>query len=156
MDASKKEKPHYEWNYNWPMASKTQWRTGSRPPLTLVLGTNGASTPHMTMPTASATPLKTSHTPFAQKNSWSSMWAASKSVRVTSLFCRRSSYYWLCNVLGIYCPVQWEFSRLNVGHTLLSKRKIQKLLEESVIKWEPRNCCYGLQLCCLLLDTVSY
>lgn len=49
-------------------------------------------------------------------------------------FCRRNSYYWLCNALGIYCPVQWEFSRLNVNHTLLSKRKIQKLLKESVIK----------------------
>ncbi|KHJ45111.1 glutamine--tRNA ligase [Trichuris suis] len=39
---------------------------------------------------------------------------------------RRSSYYWLCNVLDLYCPVQWEFGRLNISYTVVSKRKILK------------------------------
>jgi glutaminyl-tRNA synthetase len=41
---------------------------------------------------------------------------------------RRSSYYWLCNMLDIYCPVQWEYGRLNVNYAVVSKRKIGKLI----------------------------
>ncbi|XP_043501637.1 probable glutamine--tRNA ligase [Polistes fuscatus] len=46
---------------------------------------------------------------------------------------RRSSYYWLCNTLDIYCPVQWEYGRLNVNYTVVSKRKIAKLIEEGIV-----------------------
>ncbi|KAK4337356.1 hypothetical protein RND71_044154 [Anisodus tanguticus] len=46
---------------------------------------------------------------------------------------RRSSYYWLCNTLGIYCPVQWEYGRLNINYTVISKRKIAKLIEEKIV-----------------------
>lgn len=46
---------------------------------------------------------------------------------------RRSSYYWLCNALDIYCPVQWEYGRLNVNYTVVSKRKIAKLITEKVV-----------------------
>ncbi|XP_052738292.1 probable glutamine--tRNA ligase isoform X1 [Bicyclus anynana] len=50
---------------------------------------------------------------------------------------RRSSYYWLCNALDIYCPVQWEYGRLNVNYTVVSKRKIGKLIEEGIVKdWD--------------------
>lgn len=50
---------------------------------------------------------------------------------------RRSSYYWLCNALNIYCPVQWEYGRLNVNYTVVSKRKIAKLITEKVVKdWD--------------------
>ncbi len=41
---------------------------------------------------------------------------------------RRSSYYWLCNAVGAYCPVQWEYGRLNVNYTVVSKRKIARLI----------------------------
>ncbi|CAH1124908.1 unnamed protein product [Ceutorhynchus assimilis] len=53
---------------------------------------------------------------------------------------RRSSYYWLCNALDIYCPVQWEYGRLNVNYTVVSKRKIAKLISEGVVNdWnDPR------------------
>lgn len=51
-------------------------------------------------------------------------------------FLRRSSYYWLCNALNIYCPVQWEYGRLNVNYTVVSKRKIAKLIEEGIVKGE--------------------
>ncbi|XP_077301013.1 glutaminyl-tRNA synthetase isoform X2 [Arctopsyche grandis] len=50
---------------------------------------------------------------------------------------RRSSYYWLCNALDIYCPVQWEYGRLNVNYTVVSKRKIAKLITEGIVKdWD--------------------
>ncbi|KAI6197889.1 Glutaminyl-tRNA synthetase [Aphelenchoides besseyi] len=50
---------------------------------------------------------------------------------------RRSSYYWLCNALEIYCPVQWEYGRLNVAYTVVSKRKILSLIETGVVKdWD--------------------
>lgn len=46
---------------------------------------------------------------------------------------RRSSYYWLCNKLEIYCPVQWEYGRLCMNYTVTSKRKIQKLIENGIV-----------------------
>ncbi|XP_063222065.1 probable glutamine--tRNA ligase isoform X2 [Bacillus rossius redtenbacheri] len=50
---------------------------------------------------------------------------------------RRSSYYWLCNALDIYCPVQWEYGRLNMNYTVVSKRKIAKLITEGIVKdWD--------------------
>jgi len=50
---------------------------------------------------------------------------------------RRSSYYWLCNTLGIYCPVQWEYGRLNLYYTVISKRKIAKLISEKIVSdWD--------------------
>lgn len=50
---------------------------------------------------------------------------------------RRSSYYWLCNAVDIYCPVQWEYGRLNVSYTVVSKRKIAKLIDEGIVSdWD--------------------
>uniref|UniRef100_A0A915N5M7 glutamine--tRNA ligase n=1 Tax=Meloidogyne javanica TaxID=6303 RepID=A0A915N5M7_MELJA len=50
---------------------------------------------------------------------------------------RRSSYYWLCNALDVYCPTQWEFSRLNLSYTVVSKRKLLKLIQSGVVSdWD--------------------
>lgn len=50
---------------------------------------------------------------------------------------RRSSYYWLCNALDIYCPVQWEYGRLNMNYTVVSKRKIAKLITDKIVRdWD--------------------
>ena len=46
---------------------------------------------------------------------------------------RRSAYYWLCNSLDTYCPVQWEYGRLNLYYTVVSKRKIAKLISEKIV-----------------------
>uniref|UniRef100_A0A8C0J402 glutamine--tRNA ligase n=1 Tax=Chelonoidis abingdonii TaxID=106734 RepID=A0A8C0J402_CHEAB len=46
---------------------------------------------------------------------------------------RRSSYFWLCNALGVYCPVQWEYGRLNLLYTVVSKRKIIRLVEAGAL-----------------------
>lgn len=50
---------------------------------------------------------------------------------------RRSSYYWLCNSLDLYCPVQWEYGRMNLQYTVVSKRKILKLVNAGIVKdWD--------------------
>lgn len=53
---------------------------------------------------------------------------------------RRSSYYWLCNALDLYCPVQWEYGRLNMNYTVVSKRKIAKLISEGIVKGKFQFC----------------
>ncbi|KAL7196527.1 hypothetical protein ACSBR1_036521 [Camellia fascicularis] len=45
---------------------------------------------------------------------------------------RRASYYWLLDALGLYQPYVWEYSRLNVTNTVMSKRKLNRLVTE---KW---------------------
>lgn len=63
---------------------------------------------------------------------------------VTHSFCtrefytRQESYNWLIDQLEIYKPVQWEFSRLNVSNTVLSKRKILPLMEYGISWDDPR------------------
>lgn len=37
---------------------------------------------------------------------------------------RRASYFWLLHALGLYQPYVWEYSRLNVSNTVMSKRKV--------------------------------
>lgn len=50
---------------------------------------------------------------------------------------RRSTYYWLCNSLDLYCPVQWEYGRLNMNYTVVSKRKIAKLIDNKIVNnWD--------------------
>ena len=50
---------------------------------------------------------------------------------------RRASYYWLLHVLDLYKPVVWEYSRLNISHTVLSKRKLNKLVtDKHVSGWD--------------------
>ncbi|MCP9258846.1 putative glutamine--tRNA ligase [Dirofilaria immitis] len=49
----------------------------------------------------------------------------------------RSSYYWLCNALDIYCPVQWEYGRLNMNYSVVSKRKIKALIDNKIVNdWD--------------------
>lgn len=48
---------------------------------------------------------------------------------------RRSSYFWLCNALDLYCPVQWEYGRLNLTYTVVSKRKIIKLVDTGAVRY---------------------
>jgi len=50
---------------------------------------------------------------------------------------RRESYYWLLDALKIYKPLVWEYSRLNISNTVLSKRKLIKLVSEGHVKgWD--------------------
>ncbi len=43
---------------------------------------------------------------------------------------RRESYYWLLSALNIFRPNVYEFARLNITYTVLSKRRILKLVTE--------------------------
>lgn len=49
----------------------------------------------------------------------------------------RESYYWLVDAVEVYKPVQWEYGRLNVNGTIMSKRKIMKLVNNNhVHDWD--------------------
>ncbi|KAI0384711.1 glutaminyl-tRNA synthetase [Hypomontagnella monticulosa] len=52
----------------------------------------------------------------------------------------RVSYEWLNKTLGVYEPMQREYGRLSISGTILSKRKILKLVEEKIVRgWnDPR------------------
>ncbi|KAL1223314.1 Glutamine--tRNA ligase, cytoplasmic [Cardamine amara subsp. amara] len=41
---------------------------------------------------------------------------------------RRASYYWLLHSLGLYMPHVWEYSRLNITNTVMSKRKLNHIV----------------------------
>lgn len=47
---------------------------------------------------------------------------------------RRESYFWVLDKLNLFRPHVWEFSRLNVTGSLLSKRKINALVEKKVVR----------------------
>lgn len=52
----------------------------------------------------------------------------------------RVSYEWLCDALEVYKPAQREYGRLNLQGTIMSKRKIEKLVKEKYVRdWnDPR------------------
>eukprot|EP00953_Heterococcus_sp_UTEX-ZZ885_P029873 15822-Heterococcus_DN1.PRE.1 len=43
---------------------------------------------------------------------------------------RRESYYWLLEALKVYRPKVYEFARLNITYTVLSKRRLLKLVKQ--------------------------
>ena len=49
----------------------------------------------------------------------------------------RPLYDWILDQLGVYHPQQIEFARLNLSHTVLSKRKLLQLVEEGYVSgWD--------------------
>lgn len=42
-------------------------------------------------------------------------------------------YYIFLDLLGLYKPTVWEYSRLNIEGNILSKRKIKQFIEEGVV-----------------------
>lgn len=53
---------------------------------------------------------------------------------------RRDSYYWLLEALDLYRPYVWEYSRLNISNSILSKRKIDDMVKAGIVEsWsDPR------------------
>lgn len=50
---------------------------------------------------------------------------------------RNELYKWLPKVLNIYSPTQIEYSRLNLTHTVLSKRKLIELVNNNIVNgWD--------------------
>ncbi|RDA84344.1 hypothetical protein CP532_4953 [Ophiocordyceps camponoti-leonardi (nom. inval.)] len=59
------------------------------------------------------------------------------SLCTTEFILSRVSYEWLNKTLGVYEPMQREYGRLNLTGTVLSKRKIIKLVEEKFVRgWD--------------------
>jgi glutaminyl-tRNA synthetase len=49
----------------------------------------------------------------------------------------RPLYDWYLDALGIYHPRQYEFARLNLSHTVLSKRRLLRLVQEGFVSgWD--------------------
>ncbi|XP_049851488.1 probable glutamine--tRNA ligase isoform X2 [Schistocerca gregaria] len=46
---------------------------------------------------------------------------------------RNQSYYWLLDALQLYRPLVWEYGRLNLTHTVLSKRVLVRLVNEKIV-----------------------
>lgn len=57
----------------------------------------------------------------------------SHSLCTTEFRLSRESYEWLCDVLHVYRPAQREYGRLNITGTIMSKRKIAKLVKEGYV-----------------------
>jgi glutaminyl-tRNA synthetase len=50
---------------------------------------------------------------------------------------RRESYNWLIDSLDMYRPVVWEYGRLSLTHTVLSKRKLIKIVKDGIVRgWD--------------------
>ena len=50
---------------------------------------------------------------------------------------RQISYYWLLDAAKMYKPVVWEYSRLNLTNTIMSKRKLKQLVEQGHVRgWD--------------------
>lgn len=59
------------------------------------------------------------------------------SLCTTEFILSRVSYEWLNSTLGVYEPMQREYGRLNIEGTVLSKRKIMKLVAEKHVRgWD--------------------
>lgn len=59
------------------------------------------------------------------------------SLCTTEFYLSRESYEWLCDALHVYRPAQREYGRLNITGTVLSKRKIAKLVNEKHVRgWD--------------------
>jgi glutaminyl-tRNA synthetase len=63
--------------------------------------------------------------------------------RVTHSLCsleyedHRPLYDWVCEALGIYHPQQIEFARLSLGYTIMSKRRLLRLVQEGHVRsWD--------------------
>ena len=57
----------------------------------------------------------------------------SHSFCTTEFILAREAYYWVCDAARVYKPVQWEYGRLNITNTVLSKRKLTKLVSSHVV-----------------------
>ena len=46
---------------------------------------------------------------------------------------RRESYYWLVDQLNVWRAYVWEFGRLNLTNTVMSKRKLKQLVDDGIV-----------------------
>lgn len=59
------------------------------------------------------------------------------SLCTTEFYLSRESYEWLCDRVHVFRPAQREYGRLNITGTVLSKRKIAKLVDQKYVRgWD--------------------
>lgn len=59
------------------------------------------------------------------------------SLCTTEFYLSRESYEWLCDQVHVFRPAQREYGRLNITGTVLSKRKIAKLVDQNFVRgWD--------------------
>lgn len=59
------------------------------------------------------------------------------SLCTTEFIAAREAYYWVCDHVEVYKAVQWEYGRLCITNTVLSKRKLTKLVQEGIVNgWD--------------------
>lgn len=54
-------------------------------------------------------------------------------LRTTEYHDRDAQFYWLIEALGLRRPYIWEYSRLNMTYTVLSKRKLTWFVNEGLV-----------------------
>uniref|UniRef100_A0AC35UFV8 Glutamate--tRNA ligase n=1 Tax=Rhabditophanes sp. KR3021 TaxID=114890 RepID=A0AC35UFV8_9BILA len=54
-------------------------------------------------------------------------------LRTTEYEARDDQYYFICEALGIRKPYIWSYARLNMTHTLMSKRKLTCIVDEGIV-----------------------
>ena len=58
-------------------------------------------------------------------------------LRTTEYHDRDDQYYFICDALELRKPHIWEYSRLNMTHTVMSKRKLTLLVDEGIVEgWD--------------------
>lgn len=59
------------------------------------------------------------------------------SLCTTEFALARESYEWLCDALGVFKPAQREYGRLNLSGTIMSKRKLLKMVQGKYVRgWD--------------------
>ncbi|CEF67244.1 Bifunctional glutamate/proline--tRNA ligase [Strongyloides ratti] len=53
-------------------------------------------------------------------------------LRTTEYHDRDDQYYYICDALGIRKPYIWDYARLNMTHTMMSKRKLTWMVDEGI------------------------
>lgn len=54
-------------------------------------------------------------------------------LRTTEYHDRNDQYYYICDELGLRKPNIWDFARLNMTNTVMSKRKLAWLVEKGIV-----------------------
>uniref|UniRef100_A0A0K0F7W7 Bifunctional glutamate/proline--tRNA ligase (inferred by orthology to a D. melanogaster protein) n=1 Tax=Strongyloides venezuelensis TaxID=75913 RepID=A0A0K0F7W7_STRVS len=58
-------------------------------------------------------------------------------LRTTEYHDRDEQYYYICDALGIRKPFIWDYARLNMTHTMMSKRKLTWMVDEGIAEgWD--------------------
>lgn len=54
-------------------------------------------------------------------------------LRTTEYHDRNDQYYFICDALSLRKPNIWDYARLNMTNTVMSKRKLAYLVEEGIV-----------------------